>query len=289
MANKIICIDVIKGLEEINDNSQDLIILDPPYNIGKNFHSEKFSMEMSEYSLWIINILNIAMKKIKATGVIYMYGFPEIVAHIAVKLPIHKQKWLVWHYKNKVVPSLNSFQRSHETILMIWKNKPKFNRDNVRVAYTDSFLKNSAGKKRSSSPSRFNTKNNFDMSYVAHPNGALPRDVMVFPTLAGGTGVNERIVFNKTKDRFIKNAEIPLFPNDEIIKHPTQKPISLTTYLIKTMEHESEKLNIVIPFSGTGVESWVAKELNHNSIAFDINKDYVYIGNKLLKEWKFKK
>ena len=33
--NKIICADVFEGLSQIEDESVDLIFIDPPYNIGK--------------------------------------------------------------------------------------------------------------------------------------------------------------------------------------------------------------------------------------------------------------
>ena len=34
--NKIYCIDCLEGLKKLPDNSIDLIITDPPYNIGKD-------------------------------------------------------------------------------------------------------------------------------------------------------------------------------------------------------------------------------------------------------------
>ena len=35
--NKIYKIDVLEGLKKLKDNSCDVIIIDPPYNIGKDF------------------------------------------------------------------------------------------------------------------------------------------------------------------------------------------------------------------------------------------------------------
>lgn len=37
MKNKIHHINVLEGLKKIEDDSIDIIILDPPYNIGKDF------------------------------------------------------------------------------------------------------------------------------------------------------------------------------------------------------------------------------------------------------------
>jgi len=67
---------------------------------------------------------------------------------------------LIWHYTNRTVPSLKFWQRSHEAILCCWKGKsrPKINRDNVRVPYTSTFLRNSAGKTRKTTKGRFGVK-----------------------------------------------------------------------------------------------------------------------------------
>ena len=79
----------------------------------------------------------------------FIYGFSEILAHISVELDL-EHRWLVWHYTNKTVPSLNFWQRSHESILCAWKDKKSlvFNRDAVREPYTDNFIKGYKGKNR---------------------------------------------------------------------------------------------------------------------------------------------
>ena len=89
----------------------------------------------------------------------------------------HPLRWLILHYTNKNVPSLNFWQRSHESIICSWKNKPVFNRDDVREEYTQTFLKNAAGKVRKSTVGRFSNGEK-ETIYTAHSGGALPRDVI---------------------------------------------------------------------------------------------------------------
>ena len=161
------------------------------------------------------------------TASILIYGFPEILAHISVRYPLEKQKWLVWHYTNKAVPSLKFWQRSHESILCIWKEKkPQIRIDAVRENYTESFLKNAAGKVRKETYCRYSTKGKKTI-YQAHPKGALPRDVLKVPALAGGAGYSERWFYRLC---FPNETEAHLEHN--IIKHPTQKPAELTKKLI---------------------------------------------------------
>ena len=50
--NKIHLIDALEGLRKLEDNSAQIIISDPPYNIGKDFGNNKDKMELEEYLRW---------------------------------------------------------------------------------------------------------------------------------------------------------------------------------------------------------------------------------------------
>ena len=95
----------------------------------------------------------------KPSAPVYIYGFAEVLAHIAVRYPLEKQKWMVWHYTNKTVPTMKFWQRSHESILCLWKgSKPRIYVNAVREEYTETFLKNAAGKVRKETYCRYSTK-----------------------------------------------------------------------------------------------------------------------------------
>ena len=47
--SKIIEDDCINGMKKLNDNSVDIIICDPPYNIGKDFGNETFFSEKKTF------------------------------------------------------------------------------------------------------------------------------------------------------------------------------------------------------------------------------------------------
>ena len=214
---------------------------------------------MQDYLDWTNEWLSICMKHLSEDGVIYIYGFPEILAHIAVRQPLKKQRWLVWHYTNKTVPRFKFWQRSHESILCLWKgDRPDINIDAIRESYTPTFLNNSAGKVRKGTYCRY-SKNGKKTIYQAHPQGALPRDVLKVPALAGGAGRSERWFMCKDCDNQVYSpSELSKHMEHDILKHPTQKPMQLTKRLLLSAVNGN---GVLIPFAGSGSECIVAKQL----------------------------
>lgn len=281
--NKIILGDAVKELRKLPDNSCDIIIADPPYNIGKDFGNNHDKRELGEYIEWCKSWINECIRVMKPTGVLFIYGFSEILSHLSVEIPIDK-RWLIWHYTNKNVASLNFWQRSHEAIICAWKDRPIFNRDEVREPYTEGFLNGAAGKVRAGTVGRF-SKGGKETIYKAHERGALPRDVIKIPALAGGAGINERWFLCKTCNNVFEPQKLKKHKNHKIIKHPTQKPIELSRRLIKSAMPKKDGV-ILVPFVGTGSECVVAKELGKNYIGFEINPDYIRIAEKWLERTK---
>ncbi len=281
--NSIKLQDTIEGVKKIPDESCDIIIVDPPYNIGKDFGNSSDKQELGAYIKWCINWMDECIRVLKPNGTMFIYGFSEILAYLSVELKINK-RWLIWHYTNKNVASLNFWQRSHESIICTWKEKPVFNKDEIREPYTDGFLKGAAGKVRKGTQGRFSS-NGKETVYKAHDGGALPRDVIKIPALAGGAGMIERWFLCKTCNGVFAPQTLKEHASHYTIKHPTQKPMELTKKLIKSAQANNNS-TILIPFAGSGSECVVAKSLGHNYIGFEINPDYVELANKWLSQTK---
>ncbi|MBS2994190.1 site-specific DNA-methyltransferase ['Santalum album' aster yellows phytoplasma] len=255
---------------------------DPPYNIGKNFGNNRDLLEIDEYLKWSLDWIQQCLKLLTPNGIFYMYGYPEILARVAAQFPYDKQRILAWHYTNKNMPSCNFWQRSYESILCLWNNKkPEINIDQIREPYTSNFLK-CDGKKRIGTLGRFG---NSETLYRVNEKGALPRDIIKVPALAGGAGFKERFFLCKTCDckifssKELKNHQKP----HQTIIHPTQKPQMLTIKLIDSVIMKNQKGNVLIPFAGSGSECLVAKKKNLNYIGIEINPDYVMLIKELLK------
>lgn len=275
--------DVLKGLQNVDSNSMDIIICDPPYSLNKSFKND--NLPLNEYVEWCIKWMDECVRVLKPTGSLFIYGFSEILAHLSVNLKLDK-RWLIWHYKNKAVPSYKSgFQRSHESIIYAWKDKPIFNVDDVRIPYTENYLKQVGKKRTASETARYG--NSADTVYSAHELGALPRDVFTdISTLAGSSGRKERYflldnMFHLPKDIKTLSKE----EKKRIVKHETQKPFALTERLLLASKPK-EGCKVLIPFGGSGSEGVVCKKLNLDFVGFEIDETYVHLANEAVKNWK---
>ena len=277
--NKIIFGDAVEELKKLPNESCDVIIIDPPYNIGKDFGNNSDKQELNKYISWCKKWINESIRVMKPTGTMFIYGFSEILAYLSVEIPINK-RWLIWHYTNKNVASLNFWQRSHEAIICAWKDKPIFNRDDIREPYTEGFLNGAAGKVRKGTAGRISS-NGKETIYKAHEGGALPRDVIKIPALAGGAGMNERWFICKTcKKQVFKPRELKKHVGHEIIKHPTQKPTTLLDRIIRASSNPGDV--VLDPFSGTFTTSAVAQSLGRDSVGIEIEEEYMKIGLRRL-------
>ena len=71
-------------------------------------------------------------------------------------------------------------------------------------------------------------------------------------------------------DRFTLNVPV----------HPTQKPVALMEYLVKTYTHEGD--TVVDPFMGSGTTGVACQRTGRHFIGCDIDADYVALANHRL-------
>lgn len=249
----VIHADTIKILPTLETETAQIIIADPPYNIGKDFGNDSDRQPMEEYLLWCELWITECLRILKPNGTMFIFGFSENLALILSKVPYNiNRRWIIWHYTNKNVPHLNFWQRSHESIIVLWKEDKVFHRDDVRESYTEGFLNGAAGKVRKATKGRFSNGDK-TTTYTAHEKGALPRDVIKIPALAGGAGMNERVA------------------------HPTQKPLALCDKLIKSCRQSATDGYVLVPFAGSGSECLAAKNNNLPFVGIELNAEYIKI------------
>lgn len=252
--------DCVSVMATLPSESAQIILADPPYNIGKDFGNDSDKQDMTAYLTWCDTWIAEALRILKPNGTCFIYGFSEILALILSRVPASvNRRWLVWHYTNKNVASLHFWQRSHESILVLWKTDKVFHRDAVREPYTEGFLNGAAGRKRAATKGRF-SKGDTETTYTAHPAGALPRDVIKIPALAGGAGLKERV------------------------DHPTQKPLALCERLLKSCAQPADAGYVLVPFAGSGSECVAAAAMGLPFVGIELNPTYFALIQQRLQQ-----
>ena len=79
---------------------------------------------------------------------------------------------------------------------------------------------------------------------------------------------------------------IQKFISDKNNLHPTQKPVALIEYLVKTYTNESE--TILDNCMGSGTTAIACMNTNRNFIGFELNKEYYDMSCKRIEENKMK-
>ena len=240
--------DTISTLSKyIPTDSVDLIFIDPPYNIGKqfsNFH-DKWESE-AEYLNWSYQWLDQCIRILKPNGTIYLMtstqAMPYFDIYLRKKLTILSR--IIWHYDSSGVQATKYFGSMYEPILHCVKNKNNyiFNSDNIKIA-----AKTGAERKlidyRKPVPTPYNTEK-------------VPGNAWYFP----------RVRYRMA----------------EYENHPSQKPESLLERIILASSHQGSV--ILDPFAGTFTTAAVAKRLGRKSISIELQEEYLKIGLRRVLE-----
>ena len=127
---KIINGDCIKEMKKLKENSVDLIITDPPYNIGVDYGASKDKRK--DYIDWCVKWVIECERLLKENGSLYIINYPEnnaiLLSKLSNKTKLLHRSWINWHYPTNVGHSKNNFTRASRNILFYTKgNKFKFN------------------------------------------------------------------------------------------------------------------------------------------------------------------
>lgn len=100
--------------------------------------------------------------------------------------------------------------------------------------------------------------------------------------VAGDIKTNNATFEGKTSaGRYPKSVQKVSNPSLSVGLHPTQKPVALMEYLIKTYTNEGET---VLDFTmGSGTTGVACKNLNRNFIGIELDKEYFEIAKKRLE------
>ncbi len=134
--NKVYNSDCIKIMKDLPNESVDLIIADPPYNVGKDYGNNSDKQSDEEYIKFTESWITEAVRILKKEGTFYTFGGKEFIAHIYIilgKLNMIFNSWIVWHY-TQGQGRTKGYSSRHDDILMFTKSKNyTFNLDDIRI------------------------------------------------------------------------------------------------------------------------------------------------------------
>ncbi|MCD8235210.1 MAG: site-specific DNA-methyltransferase [Prevotellaceae bacterium] len=133
----IILGDCLIELKSIKSDSVDLVIADPPYNVGKNYGNNSDNLDFDEYIQFTKNWLTECHRMLKTDGTIYVFvGFRYISYLYQIlekELGLNFINWISWHY-TQGIGKTKGFSPRHDDILMFSKSTNyKFNLDAIRI------------------------------------------------------------------------------------------------------------------------------------------------------------
>lgn len=237
--------DAIEVLRQIPNESIDLIFVDPPYNIGKDFAGRKDKWETDEaYLKWCYEWIDLCISKLKPNGSIYLMTstqfMPYFDLYVRDKLTILSR--IVWTYDSSGTQAKKFYGSMYEPILFCVKDK-----NNYTFNSKDIMVEAKSGSQRKLIDYRKNPPQPYNSEKV-------PGNVWNFVRVR--------------------------YRMDEYENHPTQKPISLLERIIKASSNENDV--VLDPFSGTFTTCYVAKQLNRKFIGIEIQEEYLKIGLRRL-------
>lgn len=249
LQDQIVCADTTKLLSRLPDAFADLIIIDPPYNLSKDFNGLTFkAMNPNDYANYLRSWFHQVCQKLKPTGSLYICG-----------------DW-------KCTSALQSVVEEELTIL----NRITWQRGKGRGA--------KANWKNAMEDIWFAVKNPKD--YYFNVEAVMQKRRVLAPYKIDGqpkdweadSDGNFRITY---PSNFWDDISVPFWSMPENTDHPTQKPEKLYAKLILASSKPGDV--VFDPFMGSGTACVVAQKLKRHYLGIEINKEYCLWAAKRLQ------
>ncbi|MCY4259598.1 MAG: site-specific DNA-methyltransferase [Rhodobacteraceae bacterium] len=218
----------------------DLLILDPPYNLTKNYNGTFFRRRNSyDYTLWFQGVVDLLIPMMKPDATVYVCSDRKTSSLI---LPVLEQHFFV---QNRITWEREKGRGAKRN----WKNNTEdiWFCTNSRDYYFD--VESVKLKRRVLAPYRIN----------GEPKGWQEE----------GNG-NYRLTY---PSNIWTDLTVPFWSMPENTPHPTQKPEKLFAKL--TLASSKENDFVFDPFLGSGTSVVVAEKLARKWCGVDINSEYL--------------
>lgn len=246
----VVISDVVECLKRLPDESVQLIIADPPYNIDiaewDNYDN---------YIEWAQDWIQECYRVLKKTGNLVIFGgfqfensgrgdLLELVHYIRNNTKFKLVNVIIWYYKNGI-SARRFYSNRHEEIMWFAKtNKYKFNLDDVRVKYDPETLELYKRDKR--------------LNPANLEKGKNPTNVWEISRLNSNSL--------------------------ERVGHPTQKPEAIITRIVRSMSDQGDLVLDI--FAGSAITFKVCVQEGRDSICCDKSAEVLQYAEKQMNRIK---
>lgn len=247
------CIALLSGLKA---RSVDLVLADPPFNIGYSAY-DSIDDKRPDYVEWCTEWMDQVYRVVKNDGSFWLYIGDEYVSELDVaakSLGFYKRSHVV-HYYTFGVACQTNFSRSHTHFLYFTKRKtkPQFNPRAIRVPSQRQLVYNDKRAKRG---------------------GKMPDNTWIL------TRDELRKCFGKDHDTWLESRVCGTFHERQdrgtygSTKAVPQMPEALVDRVLAACLVRKPSL-VVDPFLGNGTTGVCAVRAGHRFIGGDISSEYV--------------
>lgn len=235
-------LDFCAEVGNIERESIDLIVADPPYGLGKDYGNDSDKLDADEHLEWTEHWLEASIPLLKPSGSLYIFCSwqfaPEIFSFLKRRMMMVNE--IVW---DRRVPSMGGttrrFSSVHDNIgLFVRSRHYYFDLDPVRVPYD-------AATKKARSRKLFEGSKWLEMGYN-------PKDVWSVSRLHR--------------------------QHTERVDHPTQKPLEIIERMVLASCPPGG--TVLDPFMGSGTTAVACARQGRHFLGYEINADYCEIARQ---------
>ena len=243
--------DALQLINEVEDESIDMIVCDGPYGVTENEWDRIPNIQ--EYNLDLIKRFT---AKLKYGGALYLFGKPNCIDFIDYRPYLNLKSKIVWYQPSRLAQGRVNYTNNYDIICYFVKgSRPRcYNLDSIRVAQLVE-LEHRLRCERVPSVK----------------NGKYGK------TKFNGKGKNPGDVWGDIKQLTYKSKELVC----REALNTVQKPEKLIERLVLASSNPGDL--VLDPFSGVGTCPIVCQKHQRDFLAFEINAEFVELANARLK------
>ena len=247
--NRIIHQDIFDAVPHLPRGFVDLLILDPPYNLSKNYDGNLFKERRdSDYQTWFASVVEVVEPLLKADATVYVCSDWKTSVLIAPILEdvFYVRNRITWEREKGRGSSKNWKNNSEDVWFCTVSEDYTFDVDAVKL------------KRRVIAPYRTDEGKPNDWQEESEGNFRITHPSNIWTDIS-----------------------VPFWSMPENTDHPTQKPEKLIAKLVLA----SSKQNGLVfdPFLGSGTTAVVAHKLGRSFCGIELNREYCCWSQKRLK------